>query len=1195
MNAILRTVLFASLLCSGTAGAAVCTSRASGSWGSSGTWSCGKVPASSDTVVIASPNTVTLNGSYTTAGLTVNAGASLSDTAGRTLTVTGNLVNDGTLTTTGSAELNITGAASVISGSGSYASFRMYTSGTAPQIAAGAVLNFSGSSRLYAGRNASGSTIAASVLTINGTVNSSIPAATTTFMRFYANSTVIGATGVIAAAVSSASYGVSKAKVTNNGSVSFNIITQKGAANAWTQGTGSSLSVTATSTVGVLTASASGNTVTYSSPARPITPAGNTYYNLAGSGVMCPHGFTVTGSNPCVAKVGAGSVTSSPTSCINQTGVGTVAWTSPGNATASDTAYATQGSVKGNITTNYLKCTGFNFAAVPVGATISGITVYVTRKTNGGTIRDAFVYLVKAGSISTAYNGATATNYTKADVAEMHGGASSMWGVAWTDADLKLSTFGVAYSAKNISTTSNSKRTVSVNFIQVRVDYAATSTDHVSVSAANVGSTCTLSNVTVTPHTAAHAAPTGGAGTIRLSTSSGKGDWSLVSAAGTLSNGTANDGVATYTYAAGEAVATLGLMHTSAGTITVSVADNATGGSLISATPAVELMNTIAFAGGGFTVTDASGVALSNLTQVAGTTSPTYYLKATSASCVNAFSNVVKNVDMAFECIDPASCQSPVVSIVNASTNATTALSTGLPNGSNPASVSSYKAVSLNFNASSLAPFKLNYPDVGNITLYFRYAPSSMLSESNPFVVKPASLILSGIKRSSDNLVNPAAASATGQAFVRGGEAFSATVTAVNAQGVATPNFGHEITPEYVRLMPALVAPAGGNNPAITCSDSSNASTCDAGSTPDRPLFSAFVAGVATGVNFAWNEVGIITLTPHIGDLDYLGAGDVTGAVSSNIGRFTLAKFLINNQMLENRAGLCNGGFLITDGVVACPLYTYMGEQIDASFDLLPVSLNNAVSQNYLGGYAKLNPTVFADLKLAAVDSAASPVYLSARISNSPELPVVSCSPCFDSSPLATVTAPFVLTRGASADGVYAAVSIGIAPLDSDGAAVDALLGACNNPTVAACYDLNADAVAGNDHALIGTTEFRYGRLRIASAYGSELRPLQLPVTAEYWDGTVFVTNLDDSISPLSVTLANYQLNLNAGGTTLTPPVLVAGVAQAGLSAPGMGNSGSVDVTASSLAYLPLTGSARATFGVYKGKKIFIYRGQRGR
>lgn len=1191
--------------------AASCTSKATGSWSSAATWTCTgtpvvTIPGAADTVIIASPNVVTLAGSVPVTNVTVNTGGTLAD-AGFTLSITGNLTNNGTISSNGSGKMDVSGAASVISGNGTFNGSRLYTSGTAPTIAAGAALNFAGTSRIYAGRNAAGTTVAASILTINGTINSTIPTATTAFLRLYANSTVIGTTGSINAAVSAITFNVATAKVTNNGTVSLNKITQNATSNGWTQGVNSKLTVTAVSTVGVLTASNTGNTVTYTSPATPIAPAGNTYFNLAGTGVTCPTTYTVTGSSPCTTAPGAGFVISSPSSCVNLAGVGTVAWATPGNATVNDTLYATQNAVKGNITTNYLQCTGFNFAAVPVGATINGITVFVTRKTNGGTVRDAFVYLVKAGTISTTLNAATATNYTTADLAEMHGGMTNMWGATWTDADVKAANFGAVFAAKNTSTTSTTNRTVSVNFVQIRVDYAATAVDHVAVVTSNVGSTCVTSNVTLTPHTAAHTAPTGGGGTIKLTTSDAKGDWSLVSGTGTVANGVANDGLATYSYGAGETSAVLGLSHTNAGTITLGVADNASGTSLLSKTPAAELANTIAFSAGGFVVTDAAGVAITSMTQTAGTTSPSYYLKATTASCVNAYTNKTLSVDMAFECIDPAACQTPVVTITNPNTAVATALLAGLPNGSNPATATTYKPVSLDFNASSLAPFKLNYPDVGNITLYFRYTPANLLSESNPFVVKPAGFTLSAIKRSSDNLANPSAASATGTGFVKSGEAFTATVTAVNSLGGATPNFGHEVQPESVKLISTLVLPAGGNNPAIICADATNATTCNSAVSPSAPLWGAFVAGVATGVNFSWDEVGIITLTPEVSDGNYMGVGNVVGTPSANVGRFTLAKFLLQNPMLDNRSELCNNGLLIADGVTLCPAFTYMGERIDASFVLAPASLHNVGSHNYVSSFAKLDPSSFVNLNMSAVDrvSAVTPAYLGARLSVV-GLPLVTCvtTPCFQQAgagtpSLADVNVPFMLTRGVAPDGVYANADIGIAPLDSDGAAVDALGGAgagsCNNTVVTGCYDLDADAIVGNDHALLGKTAFRFGRSRIASAYGSELLPLSLPVYLEYWNGTSFVTNVDDNISTLAITLSNYQLNLTAGATTLTGPLIIAGIGQIGLTAPGLGRNGSVDLTLAAQSYLPAAGAARATFGVYGGNPVFIYRGRRGR
>jgi MSHA biogenesis protein MshQ len=1211
----------------GIAEAAVCTSLSAGTWNTATRWSCGHVPGTTpatqvDTVVIA--HNITQNANPTIAGLTINAGGTLTDTAGNDLVVTGNLTNNGTITSTNQGQIGVTGAASVISGSGGFSgSVRLFTSGTAVSVAAGSNLSFSGTAQIRTGRTVGGTTVAGSVLTINGTLNASgqTGGTGTPFIRSYASSTIVSSTGVITTAATGTIQYRATGTITNNGTVTVGNITRNTGTGTWTNAANSNLTVLTSYAAAsmVLNASATGNTVTYTTPAVPKTPSGNTYYNLAGTGVTCPHGFTVLGTSPCPA--GMGSVISFPTSCTSGGGTGTIAWTAPANAYANDNVLYATASLNVGQTTQYLNCTGFNFSAIPAGSTITGITVYVDRKASRATrIRDAFVYMIKGGVVSTAFNGKTATAYTTADVEEAHGGAGNLWGTTWTQTDVTAANFGVAFASNYYSTTAG-PRTASVDSIRVKVDYASTSIDHVTVSAPNLGSTCSPTSVTIGAHTTTHAAPSSAVGTIRLTTSDSKGDWSVVTGIGTLTNGTANDGLATYAFGVGETSVTLGLSHTTAGVITVGVADNTSGASLTATTPPAELANSITYSAGGFTITDSAGVAITSMTQVSGTASPTYYLKATSAACGIAFNNVVRSIDMAFECVDPTTCQTPVVSITNVTTGVATNLKTGVPFGTDPATLAaaSWQAVSLNFNASSLAPFKLNYPDAGNISLYFRYTPSSLLSESTPFVVKPAGFVVSNIKRTSDNFANPAAANAGGTAFVKAGQAFTATVTALTSSGKTkadagtaiscvttpadcTPNYGKEVAAEKVKLTPALVAGLGLSNiPPLVCAD--EVTNCDTTSAPPSkiPLFGAFASGTATGSNFAWDEVGIITLTASVGDADYLGVGDVTGTTSSNVGRFTLGKFALSNVVIDDRADLCQGGFLVSDGVTACAsAFTYMGEEIDASFTLLPQSLHGAAVLNYVDSataandFAKLDPTTFANLNMAAVDTATAggPHYLSARIVNT-AMPVVTCAstPCFQAAS-ADVTVPFTFSRGAT-DGPYTAVNFGVAITDSDGARAEgagAPAGLCNNPNAADCYDLDTDATAGNDRAQLGTTEFRYGRSKVSNAFGSELLPLWMNVRLDYWNGTYYTPNVDDDLSVVNAAFVggSYTGNLSAGETALTAPTFVNGEGQIGLSAPGAGNGGSVGVTLNPPAYLP-GDTARATFGLFKGKNEFIY------
>ncbi len=74
------------------AAAVTCSSSASGNWSSTSTWNCGHVPQGSDDVVVATGNTVTIDGDGTSRNIAVNGTLRFGNTtAARTLTVTGNI------------------------------------------------------------------------------------------------------------------------------------------------------------------------------------------------------------------------------------------------------------------------------------------------------------------------------------------------------------------------------------------------------------------------------------------------------------------------------------------------------------------------------------------------------------------------------------------------------------------------------------------------------------------------------------------------------------------------------------------------------------------------------------------------------------------------------------------------------------------------------------------------------------------------------------------------------------------------------------------------------------------------------------------------------------------------------------------------------------------------------------------------
>lgn len=606
------------------------------------------------------------------------------------------------------------------------------------------------------------------------------------------------------------------------------------------------------------------------------------------------------------------------------------------------------------------------------------------------------------------------------------------------------------------------------------------------------------------------------------------------------------------------------------------------------------------FADTGFIFSSAANGAEATIpAQTAGVSSGTYYLRAvrtgTSTQACEAALAGANTVEFAHECNNPTTCSGSNLMSVNGGTATTIARN-------NNGSVTSYTPVSMTFDANGNAPFTFNYSDVGQVKLHARKTASGTLlktltGSSNAFVVKPFGFTVSNIQRTSDSFANPAAANATGTAFIKAGSSFTATVTAIANGGTATPNYGREIVPEGVLLTPALVAGLGlTNNPALTNGTIAGAEFGSGGAV------NTDANGVATVTNLAWNEVGIITLTPSVGDADYLGAGNVTGTTTGNVGRFYPDHFALSAGSIANR----------TDISPACSpasSFTYMGEPFQASFTLTAQgpAPGNATLLNYVtsgvaaNNFAKLatGTPIPAGFGLAYLDGTTN---LTARVDSS-----LGITGSWAAGVL-NATATLGFTRDTAPDGPYNAMKVGIAPVDSDGAALNT-------------FNMDVTAPAGNDHAEVGQTQIRFGRLRLSNAHGSELLALPIPISVQYWNGTLFTTHTADSCTSLSssnIGLGNYKNNLASGETSVNPATIsfVSGVGTMRLTAPGAGNSGSVDlcvdlgsdpvggVTCSAAAsagksylqgkWAPGTAwdndpKVRATFGVYKNANEFIY------
>lgn len=400
-------------------------------------------------------------------------------------------------------------------------------------------------------------------------------------------------------------------------------------------------------------------------------------------------------------------------------------------------------------------------------------------------------------------------------------------------------------------------------------------------------------------------------------------------------------------------------------------------------------------------------------------------------------------------------------------------------------------------------------------------------------------------------------------------------------------------------------------------------------------------------------------------------------------GRFTASSFAVSGATLTNRS------------VLACApasSFTYMNEALTLGFTLTARNATGATTQNYTttSGFAQLDPSLPASFNFVARDGAVAAMRTftitaitrtnPGQITTATAHPYVTGDRVYitgvngmtqvngqtvavtvvDSTHFTigintagyfaytsggtvsrlsaltstgtwvagsvNVTSAVRLERSIAPDGPYTSLSIGIAPKDADGIAL-----------INAQLTLDADANTVNDSCSIGTTEERFGRLKLSNAFGTELLDLPLSLLTEYYAGSFFTTNVLDSCTTLAASdfsfsyVAGYPLTacktainpnttiyFNAGkATRVAPPAAVSAVK---LTKPGNGNPGAVDLTinlngASGNTCLTIGGAGpvatnankaylqsnwgsgtyadnprgRASFGIYKGADSVIF------
>ncbi|ROR34194.1 DUF6701 domain-containing protein [Inmirania thermothiophila] len=706
--------------------------------------------------------------------------------------------------------------------------------------------------------------------------------------------------------------------------------------------------------------------------------------------------------------------------------------------------------------------------------------------------------------------------------------------------------------------------------------------DHFVVDAgAGTASTCMPRAVTITAYDSSGAVLGGYTGTVSITTSAGHGDWSVSAGSGTLDNGGADDGAATYTFDAadgGSVVLELADVH--ADDLTITVADASAG---VGSTSATVSFRDDAFV---LTPTDTLGTEV-----VAGRghgfKAELWRRDPVTGDCAVAagYAGAVKlKAWVVRDGADPGG-GGPAIG--------GTVLPDSAPLGNN---------IALTFVA-GVAGFTLDTSDAGKYALALRDDESGFARDAagNPrpiaggsatLTVRPFGLSLEGIQ--AGGTANPGSTTPAGAVFAKAGRPFDVRVRAViwqaadDADGDGVPDAGADLadngtTPAFAwsttLAAGAPYAPAGG----------ALGSLARGGVGAPVVAASEYAAGEATVSDLGYSEVGAFTLGASASA--YLGSAGVdVGAVGVTVGRFTPDHFdvALNTPAFDT---FCDAGG-----------FTYLGQPFGyATAPVITVTARNAqggTTANYTGAWMRLTN---ASLGLPAYAAATGTLDLSG-------LPA-SGDPAIADLGAGTVTLTFSAGSGLRFDRsggpvppFDAEIALSLDVVDADGVAY------AGNPA------RFGDASAGNGIAFDAGKSMRYGRLALDPAHGPELLPLQLPLRIEYWgdpdgDGVAsFVTHADDActtVAASAVSLSGYTGNLDPadldGDGDGLPDVAVTLSAGAGsvalTQAPGAGNDGAAEVGVDAPVWLEYdwkgTGAAdpaaRATWGVYRGDDYRIY------
>jgi len=496
-------------------------------------------------------------------------------------------------------------------------------------------------------------------------------------------------------------------------------------------------------------------------------------------------------------------------------------------------------------------------------------------------------------------------------------------------------------------------------------------------------------------------------------------------------------------------------------------------------------------------------------------------------------------------------------------------------------------SVNVAFDNTGQATPAVNYPDVGKVNLRAVYTTGTgrTLDNNDDFVVAPSAFQITATSASGANCSSSSSlggnicpvSDQTGAVFTGAGQPFTTTISAVNANGNVTPNFGRESSPESIDVTESLYAPSGGNF------------------TASSPVWGAISNGAQSASNMYVDEVGIAKFQAILHNASYLSANPTQRPLTTlNVGRFVPDHFgIVFSTPAPVTLMACTS---VTDKRCPAPnnggsgnvVYTYQPFDLKVTAYALAHSPNPAaVTTNYAGTYAKTDNT---SVTLVSAPSGAA---LDWKKTNGTDASG-NGSTANDGIPAAMFSAG-VANTSATAQPVNGVSYDSHPEIDFPPTVTPSATTPLTAP--ASFYVKVKDSDNVSSQALISLIS---GRLLVKNAFGSPTSYMPVNVEAQYWTGSSWVTNGLYAYGSPGVSLTNTNVVFSncvpkAGGSCASLPTLPAGSVLVISNGAGSFNiapisfSGATDVVVSPLIYLPST-TGRLTFGVYKSGPVVYMR-----